>query len=127
MTPPVDVDPLLVRLFTGQNVGQRQRRIRLQTVASRHLNLEIEAAECDLSFVNSRILPVVNDRFPNRRIVIAELADDAPPGDHRGTLILHTNVAGAESISLPVEVRMLTGGASEGHRQLNVQPEGKQP
>ena len=68
-----------------------------------------------------RILPVIDDRFPNRRVVIAELADDAPPGDHCGALTLRTNVAGAESISLPVEVRMMTGGTDDGVTRPNTQ------
>lgn len=123
----VEVDPLLVRLFNGSNIRQRQRRIRLQTVASRHLELEVEAAECDLPFVTTRILPVIDDRYPNRRIVIAELADDAPPGDHRGTLTLRTNVAGAETISLPLEVRMMTGGTDDGVTSPDKQPGGSRP
>lgn len=108
----VHVDPLLVRLVNGESNRHRQRRVRLQTSATG--DLEIVAAECDLPFVTTRILPVINERFPNRRIVVVELADDVPPGDHRGRLTLRTNVAGAETINLPLEVRMTTGGIDDG-------------
>lgn len=120
----VDVDPLLVRLINGESDHQRQRRVRLQTNAARHPALEIEAAECDLPFVTIRILPVIDLRFPNRRIVVAELAGDAPPGDYRGRLTLRTNVAGAETINLPLEVRMTTGGIDDGDSLPDQHPGG---
>lgn len=102
VAPIIDVDPEVVLLRQdGTDVGMK-RRVRL--MAPVHEPLVIQSIECDNPAVKATVEPDPNTRYKHIVQLVVELTDRLPAGRHRATLTLHTTVADAERIEIPVTI-----------------------
>jgi len=101
---PIDIDPPMI-LFRqdGTRMGtMRQLRIQARTLHA----LDIQSIECDNEHVTARVDTQDGRSQAHLRFLQVELTGRLPAGRHESVLRLQTNVAGAETLEIPVVIEV---------------------
>lgn len=106
VAPRVYVDPPIVLLKGDGSAEGASRRLLVGTPTGS--DFSIEAMECDRDFIDVAQVQSNQER-PGQRVVSVSLNDRAQPGTHSATVILQTDVAGAERVEIPVTVTVGDG------------------
>ena len=106
VAPRVYVDPPLVLLKGDGSPEGATRRLLVGTPTG--ADFSIEAMECDRDFIDVAAAQSSQER-PGQRVVSVSLNDRAQPGTQSATVVLPTDVAGAERVEIPVTVTVGEG------------------
>ncbi len=96
--PPVETDPPIVYL---DSTKRTHRVVKFETYARD--DLKLVSADSDSPYVTVEISP---ERVGSLAFVTVSAAENAPPGEHTAMIVVGTNVAGAEKVSVAVLVRV---------------------
>jgi hypothetical protein len=104
---PVAVDPPIVLLRQdGTDVGKK-RRVKLQSLPQR--SLELSSVSCDLADVAVSIAKSVPSPLPHIAFLNVELTGSRAPGRHQATITITTGIPGAETLDIPVVIDVPDG------------------
>ena len=101
VAPRLSVDPPIVLLKSGGSPDEGARRVLLGTPTGS--DFSIVGVDCDRDFIDVATVETQGER-PGKRVLRVALNDLVKPGTHSATVVLETDVAGAERVEIPVTV-----------------------
>lgn len=101
---PIDIDPPVVLLRQDSTPAGTQRRIKFQVLPQ--VALDISSVVCQHDAIEAKIDEAAIGRYRHIRFLDVRLKKGAPIKERHAVITLTTNIAGAETIELPVTIEI---------------------